>query len=195
MDTPPLTPPLASIAVAGPRWSDVVRNFVDLSLSPDDPAPSGIFLSSSTPIFGRPSAPIRLDRRHPGTDGNTSNPRIMATRGCRLPSSHETSTLTHMTTDDSTTLAMNLEALVLGALRNVYDPELGLDVVELTLIRKIDLKSEPAVIKMVLTTPFCPYAASLIAEIEAAASDALERPFKVQLLAEQWDPRDAGLAW
>jgi metal-sulfur cluster biosynthetic enzyme len=87
------------------------------------------------------------------------------------------------------------ELAVLDALRSVFDPELGMDVVELALIRRVLIGEESSEVKMVLTTPFCPYAGAMIAEIQEAAKGVLQHPVKVTLLAERWDPRDAGLAW
>ena len=87
------------------------------------------------------------------------------------------------------------ELAVLDALRTVVDPELGMDVVELALIRQIVLGPDSCEIKMVLTTPFCPYAGSMVQQIKDAAESVLEQPVKVTLLAERWEPRDAGLAW
>jgi metal-sulfur cluster biosynthetic enzyme len=87
------------------------------------------------------------------------------------------------------------ELAVLDALRAVVDPELGMDVVELALIRQIIIGAESSEIKMVLTTPFCPYAGSMVQQIKDQAESVLEHPVKVTLLAERWDPRDAGLMW
>ncbi|HEU6439247.1 MAG TPA: iron-sulfur cluster assembly protein [Terriglobales bacterium] len=87
------------------------------------------------------------------------------------------------------------ELAVLDALRGVVDPELGIDVVELALIRQIIIGSESSEIKMVLTTPFCPYAGSMVQQIKDAAESVLDHSVKVTLLAERWDPRDAGLMW
>jgi metal-sulfur cluster biosynthetic enzyme len=87
------------------------------------------------------------------------------------------------------------ELAVLDALRAVVDPELGMDVVELALIRQIIVGAESSEIKMVLTTPFCPYAGSMVQQIKDQAESVLEHPVKVTLLAERWDPRDAGLMW
>jgi len=74
-------------------------------------------------------------------------------------------------------------------------PELGMDVVELALIRQIIIGTDASEIKMVLTTPFCPYAGSMVQQIQDAAEEVLEHPVKVTLLAERWDPREAGLTW
>jgi metal-sulfur cluster biosynthetic enzyme len=87
------------------------------------------------------------------------------------------------------------ELAILDALRAVVDPELGMDVVELALIRQIIIGGESSEIKMVLTTPFCPYAGSMVQQIKDQAESVLEHPVKVTLLAERWDPRDAGLLW
>jgi metal-sulfur cluster biosynthetic enzyme len=87
------------------------------------------------------------------------------------------------------------ELAILDALRAVVDPELGMDVVELALIRQIIVGPESSEIKMVLTTPFCPYAGSMVQQIKDQAESVLDHPVKVTLLAERWEPRDAGLMW
>jgi len=87
------------------------------------------------------------------------------------------------------------ELAILDALRSVVDPELGMDVVELALIRQIIIGSQSSEIRMVLTTPFCPYAGAMVQQIQDQAESVLEHPVKVTLLAERWDPRDAGLMW
>ncbi|HEY5486507.1 MAG TPA: iron-sulfur cluster assembly protein [Candidatus Limnocylindrales bacterium] len=87
------------------------------------------------------------------------------------------------------------ELAILDALRAVVDPELGMDVVELALIRQIIIGTESSEIKMVLTTPFCPYAGSMVQQIKMQAESVMEHPVKVTLLAERWDPREAGLTW
>jgi metal-sulfur cluster biosynthetic enzyme len=88
-----------------------------------------------------------------------------------------------------------MELAVLDALRNVVDPEIGMNVVELALIKQIALGETESEIKMILTTPFCPYAGSMIQQVREQAESVLEHPVKVTLLAERWDPRDAGLMW
>ncbi len=88
-----------------------------------------------------------------------------------------------------------LELAILDALRAVVDPEIGMNVVELALIKQILLGKDESEIKMILTTPFCPYAGSMIAQVKEQAESVTEHPVKVTLLAERWDPRDAGLMW
>jgi metal-sulfur cluster biosynthetic enzyme len=87
------------------------------------------------------------------------------------------------------------ELAILDALREVVDPEIGMNVVELALIKQIVLGSDSTEIKMILTTPFCPYAGSMIQQVKEQTESVVEHPVKVTLLAERWDPRDAGLMW
>ncbi len=87
------------------------------------------------------------------------------------------------------------ELAVLDALRSVVDPEIGMNVVELALIKQILLGRDNSEVKMILTTPFCPYAGSMVAQVQEQAESVLEHPVKVTLLAERWDPKDAGLMW
>ena len=87
------------------------------------------------------------------------------------------------------------EYAILDALRAVVDPEIGMNVVELALIRQIILGPDSTEIKMILTTPFCPYAGAMIAQVKEQAETVVDHDVKVTLLAERWDPRDAGLMW
>ncbi|HET9756289.1 MAG TPA: iron-sulfur cluster assembly protein [Candidatus Limnocylindrales bacterium] len=87
------------------------------------------------------------------------------------------------------------ELAILDALRAVVDPEIGMNVVELALIKQILLGPDSTEIKMILTTPFCPYAGSMIAQVKEQVESVVEHEVKVTLLAERWDPRDAGLMW
>ncbi|HEY8135308.1 MAG TPA: iron-sulfur cluster assembly protein [Candidatus Limnocylindrales bacterium] len=87
------------------------------------------------------------------------------------------------------------ELAILDALRAVVDPEIGMNVVELALIRQILLSPEQTEVKMILTTPFCPYAGSMIQQVKEQVESVVDNDVKVTLLAERWDPRDAGLVW
>ncbi len=87
------------------------------------------------------------------------------------------------------------ELAILDALRSVVDPEIGMNVVELALIKQILLGQNETEVKMILTTPFCPYAGSMIQQVQEQVESVVEHPVKVTLLAERWDPRDAGLMW
>jgi metal-sulfur cluster biosynthetic enzyme len=87
------------------------------------------------------------------------------------------------------------ELAILDALRAVVDQEIGMNVVELALIKQIILGPDSTEIKMILTTPFCPYAGSMIAQVKEQTETVVDHDVTVTLLAERWDPRDAGLMW
>jgi metal-sulfur cluster biosynthetic enzyme len=87
------------------------------------------------------------------------------------------------------------ELAILDALRSVVDPEIGMNVVELALIRQVILGDNQTEVKMILTTPFCPYAGSMIQQVKEQVESVVDNDVKVTLLAERWDPRDAGLMW
>jgi metal-sulfur cluster biosynthetic enzyme len=59
-------------------------------------------------------------------------------------------------------------AAVMEALRSVYDPccqERGLSVVDMGLVRRVDLDGDQATVELLLTTGWCPFAANLVGEI------------------------------
>jgi len=76
------------------------------------------------------------------------------------------------------------------ALYDIYDPEIGMSIVDLDLIKAVDIGEGevPTEIKMVLTTPFCPWAGELIQTVKTKAEDVVGPPVKVTLLAERWEP-------
>jgi len=77
---------------------------------------------------------------------------------------------------------------IMEALREVYDPELGMNMVELGLIRHIELGEEDCHLTMILTTPFCPYAPQLFKEVQQTAEIAAGVPTTVEMGNEMWDP-------
>src|SRR5688572_18999594 len=91
--------------------------------------------------------------------------------------------------------ARAMELAILDALRAVVDPEIGMNVVELALIKQIIQSPQQTEVKMILTTPFCPYAGAMIQQVKEQVESVVENDVKVTLLAERWDPRDAGLVW
>jgi metal-sulfur cluster biosynthetic enzyme len=80
------------------------------------------------------------------------------------------------------------EEEVREALRGVLDPELHLDVVTLGLIRTIDLESTPVQVKMLLTTPFCPYGPWLVQQVKETSEKTAGRETRVEVVPEQWNP-------
>ena len=77
---------------------------------------------------------------------------------------------------------------VMEALRQVYDPEIGMNVVELGLIRNVQVSESRCHIEMILTTPFCPYAPAMLQEVRDVADIAAGVPTTVEMGAEMWDP-------
>ena len=73
-------------------------------------------------------------------------------------------------------------------LRTVIDPEIGLNVIEIGLIRNVTIKDEQAVISMIMTTPFCPYAPAMLEMTRQKGQDALNIPTSMALGFEPWDP-------
>ncbi|HMI30996.1 MAG TPA: metal-sulfur cluster assembly factor, partial [Candidatus Limnocylindrales bacterium] len=83
-----------------------------------------------------------------------------------------------------------------AALEQVVDPEISLSIIELGLVREIDQSIEPTVVRMLLTTPFCPYAPQIIQQVKEAVTTVTGKPSEVEILAEQWTPEmmpDPGL--
>jgi metal-sulfur cluster biosynthetic enzyme len=85
------------------------------------------------------------------------------------------------------------------ALRQVVDPEIGLSIIELGLVRELSIAGPDARMKMLLTTPFCPYGPALIEMARAKAAEASGLPVAIDLGMEMWDPsmmeEGAGAAW
>jgi len=81
------------------------------------------------------------------------------------------------------------EQTILEALRPVMDPEIGMSLVDLGMIREIAITGDTVEIKMVLTAPFCPLAGLITERVrQAAAQVPGVREAKVTLLDELWDP-------
>jgi metal-sulfur cluster biosynthetic enzyme len=75
---------------------------------------------------------------------------------------------------------------VLDALGNVWDPELGLDVVSLGLVYDVRVEGDAVEVEMTLTTPGCPVSEQLPAEADAAVRAAL--PDAEVTVHVVWDP-------
>ncbi len=83
--------------------------------------------------------------------------------------------------------APTLEARVVEALRGIFDPEIPVNIYDLGLIYKIDVSPDGDVhVTMSLTTPNCPVAGSMPAEVERrVAAVGGVREVTVDLV---WDP-------
>jgi metal-sulfur cluster biosynthetic enzyme len=74
------------------------------------------------------------------------------------------------------------------ALRTVVDPEIGMNIMELGLIRDVQLSDDRAHLVMIMTTPFCPYAPQLLEQTRRTAQDFLGLPTTIEMGMEMWDP-------
>jgi metal-sulfur cluster biosynthetic enzyme len=85
------------------------------------------------------------------------------------------------------------------SLREVLDPEIGLNIIELGLIRDIRIDAEEAQVEMILTTPFCPYGPALLEMARKKAEEAIEKPTTIEMGLTPWTPammeEGAGAEW
>ena len=98
-------------------------------------------------------------------------------------------------------MVLSKDEELLESLRNVIDPEIGMNVVELGLIRNLDINddADSADITMILTTPFCPYGPQMIEQVRMAGTQVMSGGVKVEIGTELWDPsmmeEGAGADW
>lgn len=81
-----------------------------------------------------------------------------------------------------------LAAQAKEALRDVIDPEIGLNIIELGLIRDLSLNDEGVHINMILTTPFCPYGPALLEMARKKVEDALGQDTTIEVGMQMWEP-------
>jgi metal-sulfur cluster biosynthetic enzyme len=80
------------------------------------------------------------------------------------------------------------ETALRDALRTVIDPELGMNIVELGLVRKLNIQPDLVEITMIMTTPFCPYGPAILEQARRAAEQQAQAPVKLTLGMEMWEP-------
>jgi metal-sulfur cluster biosynthetic enzyme len=73
------------------------------------------------------------------------------------------------------------------ALQEVIDPELGMNIVQLGLVRNVEIKDDSALVTMILTTPFCPYAPQIMEECRSKVEETLGIPTGIEMGREFWD--------
>jgi len=88
---------------------------------------------------------------------------------------------------------------LINELNKVMDPEIGLNILELGLVRNVAIINGEAKMLMIMTTPFCPYAPSLLEASRQKAEICLNLPTSITLGYEPWDPtmmdENARLEW
>jgi len=84
------------------------------------------------------------------------------------------------------------EAEIMNALKSVYDPELGISIVDLGLVYGVTLEDGRVVIDMTLTTPACPLGPVIKSQAEAVLTSNFDSVRDVDLnlvWTPRWDPR------
>ena len=74
-----------------------------------------------------------------------------------------------------------------ASLSEVVDPEIGMTIIQLGLVRDIEIENGMARVKMILTTPFCPYGPAMIEMTKAKATEGLNMPVTVEMGMDMWD--------
>ncbi len=72
-------------------------------------------------------------------------------------------------------------------LSEVVDPEIGMNIIQLGLIRDVEIENDIAHLKMILTTPFCPYGPAMIEMTKAKAVEGLNMPVTIEMGMDVWD--------
>ncbi|MDI6769770.1 MAG: iron-sulfur cluster assembly protein [Anaerolineales bacterium] len=72
-------------------------------------------------------------------------------------------------------------------LAEVVDPEIFMSVIQLGLIRRVEVEGEIVKMYVILTTPFCPYGPAMIDTIRQKAQEGLGKPVAVELGMEPWN--------
>ncbi|NMG75006.1 metal-sulfur cluster assembly factor [Aromatoleum diolicum] len=76
---------------------------------------------------------------------------------------------------------------VKAVLRQVIDPEVGINIVDLGLIYGIEVTPEEVSIQMTMTSPACPMGDMIMGDIDAALDTALPPDMRV-VVNLVWDP-------
>ena len=86
-----------------------------------------------------------------------------------------------------------------NAFRQVRDPEIGMDLIQLGLIRNVTISDDKAIIDMILTTPYCPYAPMLMESARKKAEEVIGLPTEIKYGKEVWNQTmmedDTSLNW
>jgi metal-sulfur cluster biosynthetic enzyme len=72
-------------------------------------------------------------------------------------------------------------------LREIVDPEIGLNIIQLGLVRDLIIEDDNAHIKMILTTPFCPYGPALLEMSRKKVEEIVQKPTTIEMGMEMWD--------
>ncbi len=84
------------------------------------------------------------------------------------------------------------EAEVMGALKGVFDPEIGINIVDLGLVYGVEIEDHTVTIDMTLTTPACPLGPVIQSQARAILINNFEdvEDVRIRLVwTPPWDPR------
>jgi metal-sulfur cluster biosynthetic enzyme len=76
---------------------------------------------------------------------------------------------------------------VRSSLAEIADPEIGLNIIQLGLVRDIEIEDKVARLKMILTTPFCPYGPAMVDMTREKAQEGLKMPVTIEMGIDAWD--------
>lgn len=79
------------------------------------------------------------------------------------------------------------KSFIRDLLRQVIDPEVGINIVDLGLIYGIDVSPELVSIRMTMTSPACPMGEMMLDDIDRVLDAALPKEIRIDL-ALVWDP-------
>lgn len=82
----------------------------------------------------------------------------------------------------------DLVPAVEDGLSEITDPELGLNIIQLGLVRNVTIQDNEALVTLILTTPFCPYGPSMMESTRKKAETVLGIPTRISYGQEVWDP-------
>lgn len=85
------------------------------------------------------------------------------------------------------TLTLSEEA-AWEVLRNVIDPEVGINIVDLGLVYRVDVEAGKVLVTMTLTTPGCPLHETIAEAVNSALVESLDG-IKAVTLDLVWEPR------
>ena len=80
---------------------------------------------------------------------------------------------------------------VIEKLKEVKDPELGIDIYTLGLIYKITINNEDVEVLMTLTTPLCPFANDIVVAVEEKLAELEGVELRVEITFDPpWEPNE-----
>ncbi|MDP5238185.1 metal-sulfur cluster assembly factor [Uliginosibacterium sp. 31-16] len=80
-----------------------------------------------------------------------------------------------------------IETILRTALRRVIDPEVGMNIVDLGLVYRLEASESGVELDLTMTSPACPMGEMIVAEAEAVLADSV-RPGQSVTVQLVWEP-------